>query len=244
MAPGPGLTLSIAEKRFPGPTPPLFADFRLDIAPGSVTALFGPSGIGKSTLLRLIAGIDRDFAGSITIDAIPAHQAPLSGFVFQDPRLLPWRTARDNIRAAAPAISAETADATLAQVGLADHATAWPHMLSGGMQRRVALARAFATNPRLLLLDEPFISLDAALVDDMHQLFADRIAATGATVIFASHSAHDVARLADRVITLANRPAIVAEDLTFTRPPIHRDSATTAAYARQLATGVPHAALD
>ncbi|MBE0577829.1 ABC transporter ATP-binding protein [Devosia sp.] len=244
MAPGPGLTLSIAEKRFPGPTPPLFADLRLDIAPGSVTALFGPSGIGKSTLLRLIAGIDRDFAGSIAIDGIPAHQAPPPGFVFQDPRLLPWRTARDNIRAAAPAISAEAADAALARVGLATQATAWPRMLSGGMQRRVALARAFATNARLLLLDEPFISLDAALVDDLHQLLADIIATSGATVIFASHGPQDVARLATRVITLAGRPAAIAQDLTFPLPPAQRDGATIAAYASQLATGVPHAALD
>jgi ABC-type nitrate/sulfonate/bicarbonate transport system ATPase subunit len=244
MAPGPGLSISIAERRFPGIAPPLFVDFRLDIAPGSVVALCGPSGIGKSTLLRLIAGIDRDFAGSIAIDGIPAHEAPPPGFVFQDPRLLPWRTARDNIRAAAPTISAQTADAALAQVGLADHAAFWPHQLSGGMQRRVAIARAFATNPRLLLLDEPFISLDRALVDDMHQLLADRIAASGATVIFASHTPADAARLADRVITLAGRPATIAQDLTFPLPPAQRDAATTEAYARQLVTGVPHAALD
>jgi len=244
MAPGPGLTISIAEKRFPGAGQPLFADFRLDIAPGSVTALFGPSGIGKSTLLRLIAGIDRDFTGGIAIEGIPAHQSPPSGIVFQDPRLLPWLTARDNVRAAAPTMSAQTADAALAQVGLADYPTAWPYQISGGMQRRVALARAFATNPRLLLLDEPFISLDQALVDDLHQLLADRVATTRPTVIFASHSAEDVARLATRVITLAGRPATIAQDLAFPLPPAHRDSATMAAYASQLATGTPHAALD
>ena len=243
MAPGPGLTIDIAEKRFPG-TAPLFADFRLDIAPGSVVALFGPSGIGKSTLLRLIAGIDRDFTGSIAVDGIPAHEAPTPGYVFQDPRLLPWLTARDNVRAASPAISAQTADAALTRVGLADHATAWPHALSGGMQRRVALARAIATNPRLLLLDEPFISLDQALVHDMHQLIANLAATSGATVIFASHQPEDASRLATRVITLAARPATIAQDLTFERPPGDRDGATTAAYASQLATGVPHAALD
>ena len=243
MAPGPGLTIAIAEKRFPG-TAPLFADFRMDISPGSVVALYGPSGIGKSTLLRLIAGIDRDFIGSITIDGAPAHQAPPPGYVFQDPRLLPWLTARDNVRAASPRLSAQTADAALASVGLADDATAWPHALSGGMQRRVALARAIATNPRLLLLDEPFISLDRALVDDMHRLIADLAATSGATVIFASHHHEDAARLATRVITLTGRPATIAQDLTFERPPGDRDGATTAAYASQLATGVSHAALD
>jgi ABC-type nitrate/sulfonate/bicarbonate transport system ATPase subunit len=243
MAPGPGLTIDIAEKRFPGTTP-LFADFRLEVAPGSIVALFGPSGIGKSTLLRLIAGIDRDFAGSITVDGIPTHEAPPSGYVFQDPRLLPWLTARDNVRAASPDISAQTADAALARVGLADHATAWPHALSGGMQRRVALARAIATNPRLLLLDEPFISLDRALVDDMHQLIADLAAASGATIVLASHHPEDAARLATRVITLTGRPATIAHDLTFAHPPDQRDDATRAAYASQFATGVPHAALD
>jgi ABC-type nitrate/sulfonate/bicarbonate transport system ATPase subunit len=205
MAPGPGLTIAIAEKRFPG-TPPLFADFRLDIAPGSVIALSGPSGIGKSTLLRLIAGIDRDFTGSIAVDGIPAHQAPPPGFVFQDPRLLPWLTTRGNIRAAAPAMTSAAVDALLARVGLAEHATTWPHALSGGMQRRVALARAIATNPRLLLLDEPFISLDPALVDDMHQLLAGIIEASRPTVILVSHLPGDAARLADQVITLAGRP--------------------------------------
>lgn len=211
MAHGPGLTIAIAEKRFPGADAALFADFHLDIAPGSIVALHGPSGVGKSTLLRLIAGIDRDFTGSIAIDGIASHQAARPGFVFQDARLLPWLTARDNIRAADPAISAETADAALARVGLADYADAFPHALSGGMQRRVALARAYVTNPGLLLLDEPFISLDPALVDDMHRLLADLIATTRATVIFASHHATDAARLATRVIVLEGRPARIVE---------------------------------
>lgn len=211
MAHGPGLTIAIAEKRFPGAGTPLFADFRLDIAPGSIVALHGPSGVGKSTLLRLIAGIDRDFTGSIAIDGLAPHQAPPPGYVFQDPRLLPWLTARDNVRAAAPAILPAVADAALARVGLAAAADSYPHALSGGMQRRVALARAIVTTPQLLLLDEPFISLDPALVDDMHALLATLIATTGATVIFASHHATDAARLADRVVVLEGRPARIAK---------------------------------
>lgn len=244
MAPGPGLTIAIAEKRFAGAAQPLFAHLRLELAPGSVTALLGPSGIGKSTLLRLIGGIDRDFAGSITIDGIPAHAAPAPGFVFQDPRLLPWLSARDNIRAAVPTLSAEAADAALAQVALAGHGDAWPHALSGGMQRRVALARALATNPRLLLLDEPFVSLDRALVDDMHELLMVRIAAERPTVIFATHNPADAARLADRAITLTGLPAAIVQDLTFPLSPDRRDAATIEAYIRQLSTGGSHAALD
>lgn len=207
MAHGPGLNIAIAEKRFPGADTPLFADFHLDIAPGSVVALHGPSGVGKSTLLRLIAGIDRDVTGRITVGGVSAHEAPPPGFVFQDPRLLPWLTARDNVRAADPAMTRQTADAALARVGLAAAADAWPHALSGGMQRRVALARALATNPHYLLLDEPFVSLDRALVTDMHDLLADITATSGATVLFASHLPDDAARLANRVITLAGRPA-------------------------------------
>ena len=207
MAQGPGLSLDITEKRFPGADTPLFAGLRLDIAPGSVIALHGPSGVGKSTLLRLMAGIDRDFSGTIAIDGLAPAQAPPPGFVFQDPRLLPWLTARDNIRAADPALSPAAADAALARVGLAGQAALYPHALSGGMQRRVALARALVTNPLLLLLDEPFISLDRALVDEMHDLLAGIIGATRPTVVFASHHPGDAERLADRIITLAGRPA-------------------------------------
>jgi len=212
MASGPGLSIAITEKRFPGTDTPLLANFSLTIAPGSVTALHGPSGVGKSTLLRLIAGIDRDFTGSIAIDGRAPADARPPGFVFQDARLLPWLTALENVRAADPAMSRETALATLASVGLADHADAWPRQLSGGMQRRVALARAFATNAGLLLLDEPFTSLDRELVDDLHQLLTDLIVKFSPTVVFASHNAQDAARLAHRVITLAGRPATIADD--------------------------------
>src|SRR5690606_22118068 len=97
----PGLSIAIAEKRFES-APPLFSDFRLEVAPGSILALLGPSGIGKSSLLRLLAGIDRDFSGTIAIDGVAADRAPMPGFVFQDARLLPWLSARDNVLLAAP----------------------------------------------------------------------------------------------------------------------------------------------
>lgn len=201
----PGLNIAIAEKRFAG-SEPLFTDFKLTLEPGSVTALLGPSGVGKSTLLRLIAGVDAAYTGSITVDGIPAHAAPPPGLVFQDARLLPWLTALDNIRLATPDMPREAAQSALANVGLADHAKAWPHALSGGMQRRVALARALATNADLLLLDEPFVSLDQSLAADMRQLLATHIARTRPTVIFTTHRPQDAAGLATQVVTLHGRP--------------------------------------
>lgn len=208
----PGLNIHIAEKRF-ADAAPVFSGFDLVAEPGSVTALLGPSGVGKSTLLRMAAGIDTDYSGSILIDGKPAADAPPPGMVFQDARLLPWLTAIDNVRLAVPGLPVETAEAALTNVGLADQAHAWPHMLSGGMQRRVALARALCTNAGLLLLDEPFVSLDPALVADMRQLLAAHIAQTGATVLFTTHQAEDAASLASRIITLDGQPAKIVSDV-------------------------------
>lgn len=237
MATGPALNIHIADKRFAAAGPALFADLRLDIAPASTVALVGPSGVGKSSLLRLIAGIDHQFAGSITIDGVAAHAAPPPGFVFQNPRLLPWLSALDNIRAVRPGCTLAEAQAALARVGLADVGTSYPHQLSGGMQRRVALARALSVNARLLLLDEPFVSLDRALVAEMHHLFATILAQTQPTVVFVSHLADDAARLADRVILLDQRPARIIADLTLPVPRADRDAATIAAYRQRIETG-------
>lgn len=230
MATGPRLNIAIAEKRFAGAATPLFAGLELEIAPSSVVALVGPSGVGKSTLLRMMAGIDKDFSGSLTVDGVPAANAPTPGFVFQDPRLLPWLTAAGNIGVADAAFTAEQAGTALKRVGLAGADDLYPHQLSGGMQRRVALARALAINARLLLLDEPFVSLDRDLVGEMHGLFRDLIAATRPTVVFVSHLADDAARLADRAILLDHRPARVVADVDLPIPPAERDAAALETY--------------
>lgn len=234
MASGPAVILAITRKRYPGAAMPLLENLQLTLAPASVVALVGPSGVGKSTLLRMIAGIDRDFVGAISIDDMPAHAAPTPGFVFQDPRLLPWLSAADNIMAVAPAITPVMAATVLAQVGLEGAGALYPHQLSGGMQRRVALARALSVNAGLLLLDEPFVSLDRTLVADIQQTFIQLVGQAQPTVVLVTHLADDAARLADRAIVLHGLPARIVADIALPVPPARRDATILAAYRGQV----------
>lgn len=222
---GPELTLAIDEKRFGYAGEPLFRDFRLQVAPSSVVAVVGPSGVGKSTLLRLVAGIDRDWSGRIEIDGILAAAAPPAGYLFQDPRLLPWLSALDNIRTVCPGTGRRTAEELLRTVGLAGHEHAFPHQLSGGMQRRVALARAICANRHFWLLDEPFVSLDRELVQELQRLFLTLVEREAATVLLVTHVAEEAARLAHRAVVLGGRPARITADLHLPGRPAGRSHA-------------------
>lgn len=230
MARGPSLNLSITEKRYAPEFAPVLVGIDLSIAPGSVTAILGPSGIGKSTLLRLIAGLDTQFTGSIQIDGQSPSTAPPPGFVFQDPRLLPWLSVLDNIRTAGKGIDTATARSALERTGLSAAANLYPRQLSGGMQRRASLARALALNSGLLLLDEPFVSLDRALVGEMQDLVAEIVTADQPTTILVTHMPEDAARLANRVLILAGQPANVAADIALPAPVNARDNQTIANY--------------
>jgi ABC-type nitrate/sulfonate/bicarbonate transport system ATPase subunit len=212
MATGPAVSLDLTAMQFGG-APPLFGALRLDVAPGEVVALIGPSGVGKTTLLRIIGGLERDFAGHCRVGGVPAHLAPGPGFVFQDARLLPWLDAAGNLRAVRPDLGPAEIERLLAGVGLGGLSAAFPRQLSGGMQRRLGLARALAVDPGLLLLDEPFVSLDQAVVRDLQSLFQTVFRTRTPTVILVSHDPEDAARLADRVVVLAGRPARVTADL-------------------------------
>jgi ABC-type nitrate/sulfonate/bicarbonate transport system ATPase subunit len=235
MATGPGIEIDIRDKRFAAGAPPLFTDLRLSIVPETVTALVGPSGVGKSSLLRIIAGIDTAFDGEVRVGGVAADQAPPAGFVLQDARLLPWLTAIDNIRAVAPGIEESRALALLDRVGLHGAADSYPHELSGGMQRRVALARAFSVNADLLLLDEPFVSLDRLLVDELQGLFIDLIEHERPTVVLVTHLVEDAVRLADRAVILRGRPGQIVADIALDVPRKARTAADHQRMAAQIA---------
>ncbi|APZ50628.1 ABC transporter ATP-binding protein [Salipiger abyssi] len=181
-------------------------DVHFSVTRGETVALLGPSGIGKSTLLRIVAGLDRDFDGSV---ARPANMA----MVFQEPTLLPWRSALQNILLVHPEIPERRARAMLARVGLSGREQAFPRSLSLGQQRRLALARAFAGCPELLIMDEPFVSLDPALADSMLTLTEELIAEARPATLFVTHARAEADRLASRVLELRGSPATLSPHL-------------------------------
>ena len=178
---------------------PVLGPISFSIAPGETVALVGPSGIGKSTLLRIVAGIDTRIDG--TIDR-PQNLA----MVFQEPTLLPWRSAIDNLRAVHPGLARETALEALAQVGLAGKEAMFPGQLSLGQQRRLALARAFSGDPELLVMDEPFVSLDSETAEAMLSLTETLIARHRPSTLFVTHARAEAERLAQRILTLEAGP--------------------------------------
>jgi NitT/TauT family transport system ATP-binding protein len=180
---------------------------------GEVVALVGPSGCGKTTLLRIIVGLDRDFAGSVQL---PPHGR--LGVVFQEPRLLPWRTVEANVRLAAPQASEETLSALFATLGLTEHRRHYPGELSVGLARRVALARAFAVQPELLVLDEPFVSLDSALAVRLRAELVELVSRRPVTTLLVTHDVDEAAALADRLILLSPSPARVLAALPIESP--------------------------
>ena len=210
-----GVSVEIAAKTFPAahgaPERALYRDFRLEVADRSFVALLGPSGLGKTTLLNMIAGVDHDFRGKVTFTSA----APRIGYAFQSPRLLPWRTVLQNVTLPLPSGEEhrERAKAVLDEMGLADAHNVFPERLSLGMQRRVALARAFALEPDLLLMDEPFVSLDEATAERLRDLLAELIARRPTTVLFVTHDSREAVRLADRVVVLGGPPVRIERDV-------------------------------
>jgi NitT/TauT family transport system ATP-binding protein len=197
----------------------------LAVARGSVVALVGPNGCGKSTLLRVIAGLLPAAGGTVAVDGAAVRGPdPRVGLVFQEPRLLPWRTALDNVAfplevgGRPPADRRARARDLLRLVGLADWADARPGELSGGMRQRVAIARALALEPSVLLLDEPFSALDALTRERFNLELLRLWERIGATIVLVTHSIPEAVFLADRVVVLTPRPAVVEADIPIDLP--------------------------
>lgn len=184
---------------------PILGEIALRVTRGETLALIGPSGIGKTSLLRIIAGLETRHRGVCAVSGIVA-------MVFQEPTLLPWRSLQDNIRITT-GTSPDQAKQALVEVGLAGRANDFPMQLSLGQQRRLSLARAFAVKPDLLLMDEPFVSLDPALADEMMALFARLRVGHKVTTILVTHVADEARKLATRIVTLGGQPARVTNDV-------------------------------
>jgi NitT/TauT family transport system ATP-binding protein len=248
-----------ARKVFPGGVAAIDG-IDLDIAPGAFVALLGPSGCGKSTLLRLIAGLDHPDSGQIAIHAEasdastspPAQAAFTPGsiaFVFQDAHLLPWRRVLDNaalpleLEGVPAAPRRDAARAALAEVGLADAIDRYPAELSGGMRMRVSIARALVTNPRLLLLDEPFGALDELTRNRLDEKLRALWIEKAMTVLFVTHSISEAVYLAERAVVFTRRPARVEVDRVIDLPRA-RDASTRLDPAFAQEVRALHAALE
>ena len=208
-----------------GQTVPVLGGIDLEVERRSVVALVGPNGCGKSTLLRVIAGLLPAAGGIVEVEGRPVSGPDARvGLVFQEPRLLPWRSAVANV--AFPlevagvdrAAREDRARALLGLVGLRDWAGARPGELSGGMRQRLAIARALALEPSVLLLDEPFSALDALTRERFNVELLRLWERIGSTIVLVTHSIPEAVFLADRVIVLSPRPAVVAADILVELP--------------------------
>ena len=200
------------------------APVSLEVGAGETVTLLGPSGCGKTTLLRLIAGLESPSAGQIVVNGTTPQEARRHkqiGFIPQSPALLPWRSVEANARllldvnrANSPATPSASVSDLLEEVGLGDFRDAYPHELSGGMQQRVGLVRAFALDAPILLMDEPFAALDEMTRTDMRHLLGRLCEPLGTTVVFVTHSIPEATFLSDRVAVMSSRPGQVTEDIT------------------------------
>jgi len=204
------LDLHIRAKRF-GDTEVL-RDVRVRAAAGEIVVLVGASGCGKSTLLRIVAGLDPDYLGSVTLAGRPLHGVTREiGFIFQEPRLFPWLSVAANVAFDRGRTASDDPQAArlLAEVGLSGLGDALPRRLSGGQAQRVAIARGLHTQPRLLLLDEPFSAVDAFTRFKLQELIVAVAAAHGITLLLVTHDIDEAVFLGDRVLVMDAHPGTV-----------------------------------
>ena len=231
----PEVVFRNAGKSFAANSAPVLDGIDLTIERGEFVSIIGPSGCGKSTLLKLVAGLTPCSRGEIAVNGMkPVDARKLVSFVFQDATLLPWRTVEKNVALALelegrPRAENEATTASLLElVGLSNVAQHYPRQLSGGMKMRTSIARALATRPRLLLMDEPFAALDEMTRDRMNEELLRLREEQNWTVLFVTHSVAEAVFLASKVIVLAPHPGRIAHiidvDLPYPRTAETRES--------------------
>jgi NitT/TauT family transport system ATP-binding protein len=227
MSPGfavPEVTLSSVSKSY-GSSAPILQQIDLSIAKGEFVSLIGPSGCGKSTLLKLISGLTSATSGAILVDGMtPVDARETISYIFQDATLLPWRTVSGNVglgldlERVSSEVRNQKVSSLLDLVGLAHVADSYPRQLSGGMKMRVSVARALATKPRLLLMDEPFGALDEMTRDRLNEELLRLHAEQNWTALFVTHSVAEAVFLSTRVIVLAPSPGRIAREIPIDLP--------------------------
>ncbi len=220
------LEVNIAGKTFEnaaGVRQDVLAGINFVLEAGEVGVLVGPSGCGKSTTLRILAGLDHDYRGHVSRPA-----GARIGMVFQEPRLLPWRSVEENVRLAAPLIDDAKLTDLFSVLELSAHRSHFPGELSLGLARRVALARALAVDPDILILDEPLASLDDALVARLRDQIATLVENRSVMTLLVTHNLDDAARLGDQLFFLSARPARILHVETIRTPRAARSDAELA----------------
>lgn len=189
---------------------PVLGRIQLTLSAQEVIAIVGPSGCGKTTMLRIIGGLDTDFDGRL---AWRGGVMPRIGTVFQEPRLLPWRTVRENVLLAQGTANPTLADNLLHSLDLTPFRDTYPRRLSLGMARRAAIARAFAIEPELVLLDEPFVSLDTEMAVRSRELLLEAWHERPTAALLVTHDRAEAMALADRIVLLDEQPARIVQEI-------------------------------
>ena len=245
MSDQPRVRVGGVGKRYDGAQGPVRAldGVSFDVAAGELVCIVGPSGCGKTTLFRIIAGLEAPTGGRVTLDGDPVEgPGPDLGLVFQEYHLFPWLTVAENVgfgldHAGADAAERDRRVAELVElVGLEGFEDSYPRDLSGGMKGRVALARALALDPELLLMDEPFGAVDAQTRRTLQDELLDIWAETNKTILLVTHDVEEAVRLADRVVVMASSPGRIRSvvDVDLPRPRSRADEAFGAADERVL----------
>ena len=191
-------------------------------ATDSFTSIVGPSGCGKTTALKCILGLDTDYTGSITVDGKTDGSRKMSA-VFQEPRLLPWRTVEQNVRLALEQPDDNKLDTLFEELGLTEHRNFYPTALSLGLARRAGLARALALEPSILVLDEPFVSLDDETAGRLRKLLASVWSARSCTALMVTHNLLEAIELSDRILFFSASPSTIIGSYDIPIPRAQRD---------------------